>query len=296
MEIITIATDFGYSGTAAAELAGVLLQHFPTHKIIEVTHEAIHGNTVQLVALVRRLYRYFPAGTVHLLAADEGHSLPHKGLLITHWQNQFWIAPDNGTLFLLTENSSQPVFWATPTGNQDPWLYAKTIQDLYKDRQLTNFQQHPNPMVSLWPYPTTTRDSINGTILYADKQSNFITNISRETWESVGKNRPATFFIRATKEKILPKSLFETPEGSIHVGFGTNDLLRVCIRNGEAFKLLSAGVDDLFSIEFEPTAPAFLEAHAHKIAPPAAMEKPLRTSKEHYEVIGQLKNTDKVIS
>ena len=252
MNIVTLTTDFGYHGTAAAEMLGVLYQRFPNQKIVEITHEIVHGNTIQLVASVRRLYQFFPAGTIHLLAADEGHSLPHKGLLITRWQEQFWVAPDNGVLFVLTENINQPMFWVKPTIERDPWLYADAVQRIYKNPQLTDFHIHKNPTIQLWPYPTTTRDSINGTILYSDKQGNFVTNISLQDVERVGKNRPATFFIRATKQKIQFKSLFETPDGNIYVGFGSNDLLKVCIRNGESFKLLAAGVDDLCSIEFEP--------------------------------------------
>ncbi|MCZ2355634.1 MAG: SAM-dependent chlorinase/fluorinase [Bacteroidia bacterium] len=249
---ITITSDFGYSGTAAAELLGVLRQFFPNDNITEVTHETTHGDIVQLTALVRRLYRYYPTGTIHLLAADEGYSAYHKGLLITYWQEQFWVAPDNGTLFVLTENSRQPTHWIEPIQEHWPWLYAKAAQQIYNNSKLTDIQLHKNPMVKLWPYPTTTKDSINGTVLYADKQGNFITNISRQEMESVGKNRPAKLFIRSAKQEIIYKSLFETPNGNIYVGFGSNDLLKVCIRNGEAFKLLSAEKEDLFTIEFSP--------------------------------------------
>ena len=68
--IITLTTDFGLRDPFVGIMKGVMLGIAPAVQVVDLTHE-IHAYDVLEAALVLETsYRYFPAGTVHVVAVD----------------------------------------------------------------------------------------------------------------------------------------------------------------------------------------------------------------------------------
>ena len=108
MSVITLLTDFGTDDEYVGLMKGVILSINPSATIVDLTHQIDSQDIVQAAFAIHSGYHYFPEGTVHLIVVDPGVGT-ERALLALKLKNHFFIAPDNGVLTLLlneTEISS----------------------------------------------------------------------------------------------------------------------------------------------------------------------------------------------
>jgi S-adenosylmethionine hydrolase len=100
MSIITLLTDFGTEDEYVGLMKGVILSINPRVTIVDITHRIGSQDVVQAAITIHSAYRYFPAGSVHLAVVDPGVGT-QRSLLALEKREHFFIAPDNGILTLL---------------------------------------------------------------------------------------------------------------------------------------------------------------------------------------------------
>lgn len=104
--VITITTDFGHKGPFVGVMKGVILQRFRDAQVVDLTHEIPAQWPPEAGFWVRRSYRYFPPGTVHVAIVDPGVGTERDILLVEHDQHYF-MAPDNGLLARMLDHAEQ---------------------------------------------------------------------------------------------------------------------------------------------------------------------------------------------
>lgn len=97
MSIITLLTDFGNQDEYVGLMKGVILSINPRVTIVDITHHINNQDVVHAALTIHSSYRYFPAGTVHLIVVDPGVGTD-RALLALEKKKHFFIAPDNGVL------------------------------------------------------------------------------------------------------------------------------------------------------------------------------------------------------
>ena len=100
MSIITLLTDFGSDDEYVGVMKGVILSRCPSVSIVDITHQIDPQDIAQAAYMIPASYRFFPAGTVHLIVVDPGVGGQRDILALDHAGHVF-IAPDNGVLTLL---------------------------------------------------------------------------------------------------------------------------------------------------------------------------------------------------
>lgn len=95
--VITITTDFGHKGPFVGVMKGVILQRFRQAQVVDLTHEIPAQWPPEAGFWVRRSYRYFPPGTVHVAIVDPGVGT-ERDILIIEYDHHYFMAPDNGLL------------------------------------------------------------------------------------------------------------------------------------------------------------------------------------------------------
>ena len=95
--VITITTDFGHKGPFVGVMKGVIVSRFRDARIIDLTHDIPAQWPPEAGFWVRRSYRYFPPGSVHLAIVDPGVGT-ERDILIVEYDHHYFMAPDNGLL------------------------------------------------------------------------------------------------------------------------------------------------------------------------------------------------------
>ena len=116
---ITLTTDFGLQDHYVGTMKGVILSRCPDARILDITHNIPPFSLCAGAYAVAQAAPFFPAGTIHVVVVDPGVGTARKALLV-EFQQQFFIAPDNGVLSLLLSHDA--AFTAREITNRELWL------------------------------------------------------------------------------------------------------------------------------------------------------------------------------
>ncbi|MFH1993158.1 MAG: SAM-dependent chlorinase/fluorinase [Pseudomonadota bacterium] len=104
MSIITLLTDFGLKDAYVGLMKGVMLSINPSAVIIDLTHHVAPHDLTQAAFIINSSYRYFPAGTVHVIVVDPGVG-SRRSIVVVRMMGHTFLAPDNGILTLLIDKA-----------------------------------------------------------------------------------------------------------------------------------------------------------------------------------------------
>jgi len=102
MSTITLLTDFGLKDTYVGLMKGVILSVNPDAVIIDITHHVDPHDLSQAAFIIKSSYRYFPAGSVHVIVVDPGVG-SRRAIVALTMMGQTFLAPDNGILTLIVD-------------------------------------------------------------------------------------------------------------------------------------------------------------------------------------------------
>ena len=98
--IVTLTTDFGLQDPYAGQLRGAVLRGCPWATVVDLTHGVPPWDVVTAAVTIRTSFRFFPAGSVHVVVVDPGVG-SCRPILAASGSGHFFVAPDNGILSLL---------------------------------------------------------------------------------------------------------------------------------------------------------------------------------------------------
>jgi S-adenosyl-L-methionine hydrolase (adenosine-forming) len=255
MPLITFLSDFGYTEHYVAGVKAKILSLAPQATIVDISHAIEPFNIAHGLYVLNSVFAQFPEGTVHIVAIDthgsrEGrfHAIKYKG--------HFFLAADNGILSLLTESQpDQMVQLANTDYTISPArdIFAPAAVHLAKGGDLTDLGEETTHMRQLINRQLRLNDhSITGHVIHVDHFGNLITNITRESVETIAHGRNFTIhFAREVVHKISPT--FNIPiEGETVCVFNSEGLLTIGINKGHASELLGLHFDSQVDVRFYP--------------------------------------------
>jgi S-adenosylmethionine hydrolase len=95
--VITLTTDFGLQDHFVGTLRGVILGLVPDAQLVDISHSIQAFDLLDGTLTIAQAYKYFPAGTVHLVVVDPGVGTARRPLVASSERHRF-VAPDNGVL------------------------------------------------------------------------------------------------------------------------------------------------------------------------------------------------------
>ncbi len=95
--IVTLLTDFGTADAYAGVLKAIILERFPGARLVDLTHAVAAQSVLAAAFLLETAWRYFAAGTVHLVVVDPGVGTSRRRLAMAA-QGHFFVGPDNACL------------------------------------------------------------------------------------------------------------------------------------------------------------------------------------------------------
>jgi S-adenosylmethionine hydrolase len=255
MALITFLSDFGYTEHYAASVKARILSRDPEARIVDISHGITPFDIAHGVFVLSSVFRDFPEGTVHLVAVDTHGNKSGKYHAIKY-QGHYFLAADNGLLALLTESEPEEL---VELANMDLSiapardLLAPAALHLAQGGNLDDLGTKTNSMRQLLNRQLRLGDhSITGHVIHVDHYGNLITNITRDSIETIGHERRYTIhFAREIVNRISDRYT-QPAEGECVCVYNTQNLLCIGINKGHAAELLGLDFDSQVDIHFPP--------------------------------------------
>jgi S-adenosylmethionine hydrolase len=256
--IITLMTDFGTSDHYVGVMKGVILNINLQAQIVDITHtippQDIHGAAL----LIDAAYRYFPAGTIHLIVVDPGVG-SHRRAIICQTKTACFICPDNGILTHILHNEEHirtvsvenSVYFLPQISNtfHGRDIFAPVAAHLSRGVPIDKLGSPLIDPVRLpIPEPKVTNEVIVGHIIWIDAFGNLVTNISREIFESLAGRNSAVIHAGIAKIERLNHSYTEAEIGEPLAIIGSSNRLEISINQGNATQVLGLKRGDAVTI------------------------------------------------
>src|ERR1041385_1127942 len=131
--IITLTTDFGLEDPFVGIMKGVILGIAPGTDLVDITHEIRSYNILQAAFLIDNAYRYFPAGTLHVIVVDPGVGSARRPIAAASGEHMF-VAPDNGVLSCILNHSATPRSSVYSIQNRN--LFLNSVSQTFHGRDI----------------------------------------------------------------------------------------------------------------------------------------------------------------
>lgn len=236
MPILTLTTDIGQRDFLVGAIRGQLLQLNPNLTICDITHHLSQTNYPQAAYICGSAFKYFPAGTFHLIIVNLFESsLRH--LLVAKFNEQFIICPDNGLLTMITGQKPKEIA-AIPADKQKTLLELTQLVAVSVARinQRGGIAGEPKltDIVEKYPLrPTSGPDWIEGQILFIDNFENVVINITKKEFEEQCNGRRFKIvFKRNEVIETISDNYTAVPETEKLAWFNSAGYLEIALRNG----------------------------------------------------------------
>jgi S-adenosylmethionine hydrolase len=259
MAIITLTTDLGSKDFYQAALKGSILSIMPNVNIVDITHEVPSFNISYAAFVLKNVYNYFPSGTVHLIGIDSVFSEQSKYVALKH-HDHYFVGADNGIFSLLFDEAPAEIvelnimqdlkYLHFPLVD----IFVKAAIHLAKGGKLRDIGLPTDSVEErMLLHPVIERDIIRGSVIYIDTFCNVITNITKDLFTRIQRNRDFTLYFRKSETiSQLSWHYNEVPEGEKLCLFGISNHLEIAINKGKASGLLGLHLNDIIRVEFHP--------------------------------------------
>lgn len=256
--IITLTTDFGKRSHYAAALQGVIYDIEPNARIVEVSHEIPNYDVMEAAFVVKNMYRYFPKGSVHLIALDPELGENSTGVIM-YCEEQWFVAPDNGICSLIAEHRAKSCYKIRtdkldkrfPKSFRVGQYLAPVAALLAQQAAVETLGEAAEIKELIWGAPLHNERSIRGKIIHIDHFGNAITNIHRELFLEVRQERGFEIFLRNIRLKRIVSTYSDVGKADSLAIFGTSGYLEVAMREASAAELLGLKTHDMITVEFK---------------------------------------------
>src|SRR5688500_752262 len=177
MKRATLLTDFGAQDGYIAAMKGVIASIAPSSFVDDAGHDIPHGDVLAAAFAIRRYWKLYPPGTVHVVVVDPGVGTERSAIALQA-EGRFFVGPDNGVFtFIPSENA---VKLTIPEGSSHTFhgrdVFAPAAGTLLAGKPLRHLGDEAGVQVALHiPQPSGT----TGEVITIDHFGNLITNFTQ---------------------------------------------------------------------------------------------------------------------
>ncbi|AZA55067.1 S-adenosyl-l-methionine hydroxide adenosyltransferase family protein [Chryseobacterium sp. G0201] len=197
MSIITLTSDFGNLDYRVSAVKGKILSLNSKVTIVDITHDIQAFNLIQTSYIVRNAHKYFPKGSIHILAVDSFFHKSRKNILYKA-NGSYFLAADNGLLSLVFFDIKPEAIYEITLNNRFDDVVNFTSTDVFVPAAVHLANGGLPEVIGrkidtvkelFFPKPVYNEPErmIIGEVTYIDNFGNIISNINKEIFESTGK-------------------------------------------------------------------------------------------------------------
>ena len=249
---ITLLTDFGTRDQYVAEMKGVLLQIAPQAPVVDITHEIEPHDVLRAAFILRQVWDWFPADTVHLAVVDPGVG-SNRRIIAGRYSGRQVVCPDNGLISLVHRElrveavhvvDNRDYMLANVSGTfHGRDIMAPAAAHLAAGVAIRNLGPPTDhvEILQLAEPQTGTGPGISGQVLCVDRFGSLVTNITRQALALIYQKHPnAQVYLDGKCVGPVHTAYHEVPSGQPLALIGSTDRLEIAVNRGHAAPVLSA--------------------------------------------------------
>ena len=250
MQIVTLSSDIGPYDHYAARLRGRLLCADPELRMVELNLQLPPYDLSRGAFLFRQSYDAFPAGSIHLVTLYD-RLRPESEMVFFRQRGYTFIGPNNG-FFSLVFPELQTDFFGCPFTDRPIYVqYAEVLARLAARVDLSEVGTPTKLRRGFLVQPIEQMSEIRATVVHTDRFGNVFTNLSRDTFERIARDRPfELYFKRRHPIRTVSKFYQEVPVGTPLCLFDSG-VLQIAVNSGNAATLLGLNVNDVVLVTFQ---------------------------------------------
>ncbi len=256
MAIVTLTTDWNAKDYYVGAIKGKILSHCPDTNFVDISHDVQPYNISQGAFVIRNCYHNFPGGSIHIIGINSEPPEDVNYLAIKYHEHIF-LGADNGIFGLIFNEEPAFVTVLPKPKVVSSFMSSQVFTDitvrLLKEENLSKIGKAVSDYNKRIPMRAVIEDNIiSGSVIYIDSFKNAITNITRDLFNRIGKNRSFEIFIQSNHYRInrINSYYHETSPGELLAIFNSVDLLEIAICNGNAAELMNLSVSSGIRIKF----------------------------------------------
>lgn len=255
MAIVTLLTDSGESDHYVAAIKAKIITINPGIRIVDISHQIKPSDIGHAAHVLRSVFRDFPKGTVHLVGVDATGSRGDRYIAL-QLEDHFFVGVDNGIFGLISEKNHQQIAEVNFQGGGSTFperdVFAPVAARLASGvsltdlgRPLQNFARMIDRQVK------ATKKQITGNVVRVDHFGNLVTNIHKDVFDSLCKDRNYTVQFGGEKFRKIHTQYHQAEQGECFIVFNSPGFLEIGIYKGHASDLLGLSYDSVVNIIFE---------------------------------------------
>ncbi|NMM49018.1 SAM hydrolase/SAM-dependent halogenase family protein [Marinigracilibium pacificum] len=254
MAIVTFLSDFGNTDHYVAAVKAKMLRVNPSLQIVDISHAIQKHNLIHCSYILNNVYREFPPGTVHLVCIAGGQQGDDEMIAIK-LEDQYFVGRDNGLFSLLSQQMPMGVV-ELAVGAESTFpeknILAEAAAKLASGETIHNLGPRKPEMRKLLNRTSrASKKQIQGHVIHVDHFGNLITNILKQDFDILSKERKFTIIFGREKHSKVFKNYNEIEPGECFTLFNSNGVLEIGISQGNASELLGLDFDSPVSILFD---------------------------------------------
>jgi S-adenosylmethionine hydrolase len=176
-----------------AQLKGLLMQISPDIAVVDITHSIKMFDQTQTAFVLRSTYPFFPKGTIHLVGVNSEPS-PENRIVLVEKDGHYFVGANDGMFGMVFDrmpDSAVELLPATSTGGFAALgLFVGVVRRLTDRVALSEIGNKIALNQTRLLEAGYGNNLISGTVVLVDHFGNLITNISKDLFLQIGKNRP----------------------------------------------------------------------------------------------------------
>lgn len=256
MAIVTLLTDSGESDHYVAAIKAKILSINSGIKLVDISHQIQPCDIAHAAFVLRAVFREFPKGTAHLVGIHSTGQRDDASIAL-QIEDHFFIGTDNGLFGLISEKPHQNLVELNAINTIQSTFPEKdifapaaaklasgmTIADLGKS--LASFKKMIDRQVK------ATKKQIAGHVIKVDYFGNLITNIPKEAFDILSKDKTYKVQFGGEKFRRIHTQYNQAEEGECFLLFNSLGLLEIGIYKGHASELLGLVYGSMVNITFD---------------------------------------------
>ncbi len=257
MPIVSLTTDFGYQDYYLGSLKGALLCVRSDLNIVDITHNVKPFDIVQAAFILKNTFPSFPKGTIHIISVNNFYN-SKPCFVALEYQEQFFIAPDNGVLSLMFDTLPEAIYeleYSDESTFPFEEIYGKAVDHIVKGQPFHEIGILLDSITERITYnPVKSSNQLKGTVIHIDRFGNVITNISEDLFKETAKGRSFQLFYKRTHPlNKISRFYSDVPVGEPLCLFNSMGYLELAINMGQAASLLNLKLEDTIQLDFMPS-------------------------------------------